>query len=426
MNKKFPIRQGVACPLKWGWNTVRLSEATTACCHRVKTVPLDKSNFDDFHNYPEWINHREMMLNGHFPEQGCKQYCGDIEKHGGTSERLMHMNSDNMMPRELEENPLATRTTPKVLEVFINNSCNMACIYCDESNSSRIAKENKKFGYDVPGATLFSSSQIDSGSFITKNPKTENFDNLVDSFFSYLDKNYQHLGRLHVLGGEPFYQKEFYRLVDFISTNQNKELVFTVVSNLMVSKSILEEFVETMKKNIIDQKISRADITASIDCFGPEQEYVRYGLDLEQWKENFQYLAQHKWLYLTVNNTITSLTVKTLPDLLTYVNAIRKHRPIHHAFSLVEGRPHLHPRIFGSGFFDNDFERILQSMPTEKTWDKHNIDYMQGLIKTTNSSTVDLQSKRNLKHYLNEIDRRRATNWQITFPWLAEELTYVV
>jgi pyruvate-formate lyase-activating enzyme len=419
MTKVFPIRQGVACQLKWTWNTVRLAEATSACCHRVSPISIDVNNFDNFHNDPTWVSHRRMQLAGEFPQQGC-QYCERIEQAGGLSDRLLHQSEPDISPPELDTDPLAVVVTPRVLEVFINNVCNMSCIYCDESNSSKIQQENVKFGYAVPGTDY---------PVIPIVPKVPEHKDLVNKFFGYLDKNYHSLTRLHVLGGEPFYQREFDRLLDFIEQHPNRDLRFTVISNLMVSTDKIEQFVDRMYAVLARRGLKRVDITASIDCWGAEQEYVRYGLDLEQWQRNFELLSRHKWLHLTVNNTITSLTIKTLPDLLKYINHIRQQRPVHHSFGLVDFRPYLHPGIFGAGYFDKDFQQILDCMPNNTDIDIKNKEYMTGLLKSLNSYSVDCDQQRTLGLYLDEIDRRRNLNWRDVFPWLnkhLKELDHVV
>lgn len=420
--KVFPITQGVACQWKWTYNTLRFTEGTSACCHKVKAVAIDIDNFNNFHNNPVWIEHRKMQLKGIFPQQGC-EYCEHIELQGGVSDRILHNREKNLYPPELDKDLTAVVTTPRVLEVFLNNNCNLACIYCDESNSSRIEKENEKFGHTVPNTPV----KFDYSNIIPINKKSKHPDLLVDKFFDYLLDNYQNLKRLQILGGEPFYQKEFYRLVEFICNNKNSDLQISVFSNLQVSKTVLQQFLITIKNALKTKKIARFDITVSIDCFGPEQEYVRYGLDLEKWKENFEYLCSQKWLYLGINNTITSMTIKTMPALLTYINELRKIKKIHHSFQIVTDRPHLHPGIMGKGFFDKDFSKInnLIKIFSETT----TCEYMLGIQKSINACEESLQQQYYLKQYLNEIDRRRATTWQQTFPWLAEKLdkiNYVV
>lgn len=424
-SRVFPIKQGVACQLKWSWNTLRLAESSSASCHRVQGVKLTPENFADIHNHPTWVEHRQLQLNGMFPQAGC-EYCESIEKSGGVSDRILHSHEEDVYPPELDTDPLAVQVTPRMLEVFINNRCNLACIYCDESNSTKIHHENKKFGYGVKGIndTLPIVRKI-----IPQVPFVDDYDALLEEFFKYLDSKYSTLRKLNVLGGEPFYQKEFFRLVDFLADRENKNLDFTVVSNLMVSRTVLEEYVDKMKFMLTKRKLRQLNITASLDCFGPEQEYVRHGVELEKWKENFEYLAKHKWIYITVNNTITSLTIKTLPELIMYINDIRKHRHINHSFSLVDGRPHLHPEIFGPDYFEQELARVISLMPTVDTWSQKSVEYMQGIKNRLARSTEDKTKQNYLKLYLDEIDRRRGTDWRSVFPWLKQHISqgkYVV
>lgn len=419
MGKVFPIRQGVACQLKWTWNTLRLSEGTTACCHHVDPIAIDPDRFDDFHNYDQWIDHRRQQLAGEFPQSGC-QYCGDIEAVGGVSDRMLHLMEEDVYPPELDHDPLALRVTPRIVEVFINNRCNMSCIYCDESNSSRIAKENQRHGHTVPGVPYDDANP--SLNMIPVIDRTRDFPGMLDRFFQYLDRNWMTMRRLNVLGGEPLYQPELPRLLDFIERHRNPDLTVTVVSNLMVSHSVLDQFIQRMQAAVVDRRIRRLDIMASIDCWGPQQEYIRYGLDLDHWQHNFQTLVNHRWIYLNVHNTITSLSIPTLPDLLDFVNQHRHNRRIYHSFGLVQLRSQLQPGIFGSGFFGPHFQRILDRMPNTDAWQQRNIEYMHGIMRVIDAHVEDHQQQQYLVHYLNEIDRRRGLDWRSTFPWLDQHI----
>ena len=77
-----------------------------------------------------------------------------------------------------------------------------------------------------------------------------------------------------------------------------------------------------MIKKIDQNKLREFEITASLDCWGDAQEYVRYPLNLEVWQKNFEYLVGQSWINLIINSTITPLTVKTLPDLLEKIHVI--------------------------------------------------------------------------------------------------------
>lgn len=407
----FPLaNKGVACQLKWTWNTLRLSEATSACCHRVNPVEVTVENFQNIHNHPVWVKHRKMQLQGIFPQEGC-DYCEKIEKAGGISERLMRSTQSNIYPPELDLDPNATTVSPRVLEVFLNNVCNLACVYCDESNSSRIQSENTKFGH-LP-------VDNENKHIIPIVPQTKNYQDLLESFYVFLNDNYRDLRQLNVLGGEPFYQSEFFDLVDFICSKKNPDLCVSIVSNLMVKKTVIEKFISKIKPALAARRLKRVDITASIDCFGKEQEYIRYGISLKQWKENFEFLQQYPWLYLSINNTICSLSIEKMPDLLNYINKRRQIGKINHAFQLVTDKKHLHPDIFGAGYFNAHFQKILDLMPEDDEWNTKSKQYMAGISTYLDQCEEDLQQQHYLHLYLDEIDRRRNLDWKHVFPWLA-------
>ena len=416
--KIFPIKQGVACQLKWTWNAISLQSGITQCCHRVRGVPLDVDDFDNFHNYPTWIKHRELQLEGIFPDQGC-QYCGDIEKAGGVSDRMQMANMENVYPPELDTEPFATHVTPRILEVFIDNACNLSCVYCSENYSSRIEKENKKFGNDFPGIPKELQTII--------NPRSDKHKELTDKFFLYLEKNYNKLRRLHILGGEPFYQKSFPRLVEFIKNNNNPDLVINIVTNLMGAESVIQKFISDIREVVVKKKIKKLDVTVSLDGYGKSEEYVRYGLDIDHWKKNFEMIASNKWIYLSVNSTITSLSIHNMPSLIDYVESVsmKRGKKINHEFGLVVGHAPLHPKIFGSGFFDNYFEEIIFKLSqqfSQEGKEKGMLDYMTGIKNLIDTSPENLEYQYYLRLSLEEYDRRRGTNWKENFPHLVKKL----
>lgn len=408
----FPITQGVACQLKWTWNTLKLQNGSSKSCHRVKSVTIDPDQFDNFHNHQTWLDHRKMMLDGKFPSSGC-DYCEKIESAGGVSDRLASLQIPDLTPPELDHDLQAVHVTPRILEVYLDNICNMSCIYCSETDSSKIQIENKKFG---------NAAFTGSGITIPTIKSNNNSQQYVEKFFDYLKDNCHNLKRLHILGGEPFYQKNFERVLDFLKQNKNPSLQLNIVTNLMVAENKLLDFVDLAKYLIKNKQIQRLDITASIDCFGPEQEYVRYGLNLDRFLKNFSILVSHKWITLHTNSTITSLTIKTMPDMLKYMHDIKKYRKLNTAFGLVVDMPWLHPDIFPGDFFKSDFDKIIDCMSDASEWDSVQKQYMVGIAKQLEQSNEDSTKIKDLKIYLDELDRRRGLSWQQTFPWLDQYL----
>jgi hypothetical protein len=353
------------------------------------------------------------MLKGEWPNTNCS-YCRDIEQTGGVSDRIRQLTIPYTVSPELSNNPEAIMVSPTLLEVYFSNACNLGCLYCDPKLSSNILAENIKFGkFDKNGVVLES---VDN-----------QFKNLVPSFWKWFDTGFSSLSRLHILGGEPFYQKEFDKLLDKIENNPNFNCELNVVSNLMVDEQKLQQYIDRFKSLLMKKKLKRIDITCSIDCLGPEQEYVRWGLNLDQWEKNFELLLKNKWLYININQTISPLTIKTMPELLAKLKQWRQHRQVGHWFSEVSPGPsYMKPEIFGGTEFAHAAEIILQLMPIDTVEDLDALKYMQGIFSHILSANINQQEIVKLITYLDEKDRRRGTDWETVFPWLIGYRKYVV
>lgn len=407
--KYFPIRTATVCQLKWTWSTVFLNTGTTASCHRIipEAIPAD---FNQFHNTDKKLSDRKLMLDGQWPQGGC-EYCQQIEQAGGSSDRLLHLDAPDLVPAELDTDPNAITVTPRILEVYLNNTCNFSCVYCSSFNSSKINFENTKYA-----STLTKQKEFQL-SFGVLEPADQ--PKYMQGLLAWLDEHSTELKRLHILGGEPFYQREFDDILTFLSTHKNPHLELNIVTNLGINLEKLKAYIDQLKILVATKKIRRVDLTCSIDCWGAEQEFVRQGLDLNIWEENFNYLLTQRWLVLNINQTISVLTIKTMPALLAKLNEWRKLRPIGHFFSgVTPGPDYLKPHILGGEIFKDDFEQILSLMSEETEQDRKAKEYMNGIWLQISANDVNIKEVANLKIFLDEIDRRRNTNWKGLFLWL--------
>lgn len=415
-DKFFPIKTETACQLKWTFSTLKLYNGSSSSCHRVEPTYLSLDTFDSFHNTDKSVNDRKLMLDGKWPTGGC-EHCQRLELAGGQSDRLFQLKVPNLVPPELDTDITAVNVTPRILEVYLDNVCNMSCIYCWDGFSSKIYQENLNFGeFNQDGVVIKNSSG--------RHPQ---FDEMTAKFWNWLDTNYSTLHRLQILGGEPLYQSQFETCLEFLETHSNPNLEFNILSNLKVSSSKLENFVERIKNLLLARKIKKFDITCSIDCFGPEQEYIRHGINLIEWRKNFEYLLTHKWITVNINQTLTNLTIKTVPDLIRYVNQVSGTRQIGHYFCTpIFTQDCLHPKIFGPGFFDEDFKKILAEMKETTVFEKEFKNNMTAVWNEINTGTKSDVLIKQLSVYLTELDRRRNLDWKKTFPWLVKEVENVV
>jgi len=412
--KYFPIKTDTSCLAKWSFSKIILHQGLTSSCHRVIQHNFDVETFN-FHNTPEKIQEREIMLNGQWPngnpgplETTCEQYCGKFEKNGGKSDRQFYNLLPDLYPQELDYDRTLTSIIPTILEVYIDNTCNLKCIYCIPELSSGIHSEMIRFGkFEKNGLTLETTYTY-----------PENFDQIQQEFWKWMANNAIKLKRLQLLGGEPFYQKQFDTFLEFFDNNPCPNLEFQIVSNLMIKQSKLKEYINRIKQLIAEKKIRRLDMHCSIDCWGPQQEFVRYGIELTNWEENFKYLISEKWITLNINNTISVLTIKTLPALLIKLKEWTKNRKIEHYFAQLFYPSYMAPDILGADEFEQDFDTILSLMETKSWRGSHAKKHFIATTNNIKKSKINKSEVLKLLTYLDELDKRRNTNWRELFPWL--------
>ena len=407
---KFPIHTKTACQSKWTWSTIYLNQLSTASCHRVNPVPFSLEEFDNFHNIPKKLHDRRLMLQGEWPTGGC-EYCKVIEEAGGHSDRQHNLEIRGLTPPELEQDLTAVQVSPRIVEIFAQNTCNLSCTYCNSNLSSKIEQENRKFGeFNHRGVHIP----------VTQVPQiTQQY---FDRFIDWLDRNIQNLVRLHLLGGETFIQHDLMNAVlDIIKKKPNPRLEFCIFSNMNVPDRYWDLYINQIRELQARNHIRVFDLTASIDCWGPEAEYARSGLDLDKFEKRFTWASeQGNWLRLNANQTVTVLTMKTMPALIEKINHYGQNKHIGHYFQFYTGQ-HMfqHPKSYAYSMWVDTFDQVYQAMPTRTSAHQEAILRMQGLQKYLQTFRQhNWEDIEKIHIFLDELDRRRSTNWRKIFPYL--------
>lgn len=378
----------------------------TASCHRASHSELTTENFFNFHNLPNKIEDRKKMLAGEWPGNGC-EYCRDVEDKGGFSDRQFQLTIPDNYPPELNTDTTEVNVTPTTLEVFFNNTCNLLCVYCTERFSSSIQKENKKYKY----------INIENKRDVLLD---NNYDKLSPLFWQWLENNFKSLKRLQILGGEPLLQDDFFRLLEFIGQNPNPNLELAIISNLAIKEKRLKQCFDKIKNLLQYRKLKRVEVQASIDSWGAGQEYIRSGLDLKIFNNNFNYLLQLPFIRLSLLSTVTNLSILEMPELAKKFKEWTKIRKIFWYMHTVlpHGESIFDPKIFDYSIFKDSLE-IVYSLLDDNDWDERTTKNMlTGIISDMQNSTGDSKKYNELIYTLNQIDARRNYNWRKTFPWL--------
>lgn len=397
--KVFPIKTKTACQLKWVWSTIFLTTGETASCHRTNNHRFDYQTFN-FHNTPEKINDREQMLSGNWPKKGC-EYCKSIEESGGASDRITNLDFWEFdQPKELQKEITATEVTPKILEIYFNNTCNLKCTYCGPYFSSLWNDELKRFGEQT--------FTVDT-----------NFETNKQKCFDWIKKNVHELHQLNILGGEPLYQIEFDQLLDVLEECPAPDLTLTFFTNLAIAHDKLVEKINRVEQLVLKGHIKRLIITASLDCWGPEAEFARFPLNLKTWERNFNYVLDKEWITITIGSTITPLTIKSLYKLMEKINEWNMHRPVYWYGNSVNNPDYMFIDMFGDIFLD-DFDRAINLMPDTLPEHKAVRNYLIGIKNQSANSSVNLTKIEKLYTMLELFDQRRNTDWRKIYPWLID------
>jgi organic radical activating enzyme len=408
-SKYFPIKTATSCRTKWAWSTIHLTKGTTSSCCKASTSEIGE-DFDNFHNTKKKIQSRQIMLEGRWPGDGC-QACENIELSGGFSDRQLQNQIPEIYPIELDSDPTAVEVSPSILEVFFSNTCNLKCVYCSPQFSSAIQAENIKFnGSILPGMNF---EYIDN-----------QYQTLVPKFWKWFSKNSQMLQRLQLLGGEPFLQKDVLKVIDYLNQTPHSDLELNIVTNLSIPTAQLSKTLLSLSDSKKNNSIKRIDIQASVDSWGAEQEYVRYGFDSELFENNMLKMISLDSFRIGLLSTVNSLSINAMPDLCKKYLEWNKLQPVFWYMHLV--RPIdsvLNPLFFEYSVFEQSINRILEQLPNETWDDKLTYDTFAGIAQLLEKKcSNDVEQQTRLVKYLTENDRRRNTDWKKTFPWLVNVL----
>jgi len=323
----------------------------------------------------------------------------------------------NFYESELEDNPTATHITPTILEVFINNKCNLACTYCNVNESSVHETEAQRFFNPEFNERYFGRTRT--------RVSDELYNQYVEKLISWLQRKGSALQRLNLLGGEPFIQTDFYKIVDVFKEYPNPNLELSVITNMNLPHKMFIKHVGFLRQLVKDKKVKRIDITASVDCWGDSIEYVRRGFIMDLFEKNMLYILQYpNEIRVNINSTHNLMSLDTYPDLLAKKKEWQDLTGGKIAmFGQIVGSYQVDPRTLGGDFFKETFVRIRKNLPLQTWDDRQQAKIVHGIIKNIEQSKPDLQMISDFLTCYNELDRRYGTNWKKTFPRIAEAMS---
>ena len=433
------------CTAKWLQVTMHLQNGHTHSCHHPQThkIPLTelRDNPTALHNTEFKKQQRRMMLDGIRPKE-C-QYCWNVEDLGGDHISDRHLKSHDTWARPhlntIAKSDWRDNINPRYVEVAFSNVCNFKCSYCSPAFSSKWTEEIAQYG------AYPTSNKFNNFDWLYEQDKMpiphKDTNPYVTAFWKWFPKLYKTLEVFRITGGEPLMTKDTFKVLDYINVNPNPNLELSINSNACVPKKLFNQYIEKMKRITLDGKIGRTRLYTSVDTWGPQAEYIRNGLDYNQWYDNVcRVLEELPLTKVTVMCTTNLLSVpkfyKMVDDIhplkrefysnerkvpITLDMAILRH-PAHQsavilppeyvemlepALAIMNANAETHNNAY-KGFFDFEIEKMRRF-----------IDYIKAGPHEAERINIDV-SRRDFKLFVDEHDRRRGTNFKQTFPELEE------
>jgi organic radical activating enzyme len=422
------------CASKWYNATVWLGSGMTTSCHHppAHRVDIDQVTANPWllHNTPEKKEDRRKMLAGERPA-GC-EYCWKIEDmdRDAVSDRVY---KSKIYPIEALHAAAATPYQQDVnlrtLEISFDRTCQFACSYCNPAFSSswvRDIHQNGAYRGLVSDGRNHFTHEHSSSQLYTVNEVNP----YVEAFFEWWETDlHQTLQELRITGGEPLMSGYTWKLIEWFKANQGRSQTrLAINSNLGFSTERLREFIEAIRE------LPHVEVYTSNEAVYQQAEYIRDGLDYQQW-------------YSNMHTLLSSGTVKAVHSMCT-INALCLDSLTNYLYHLMElkqqyGRDRVNFTLnilrfpsFQSALVLPDnirtdyrirLEEFLSRNRHNPYLHEHEINHLQRLIdyldvvKTPHSEAFELPKLQNdFQQFYEQYDRRRNKDFTKTFPKLKE------
>ena len=253
------------------------------CC-KAEDEDYNKLNWYQINNTPGVVRRRNESIKG-IKNPQCN-YCWK------SNNAYKNIHNKNI---EIQQN---WDSMVNFIEIKFDNVCDLSCLYCNENDSSTIAKEK-----NIENPVLkYNEQDVD----------------LVSSYVLSIAKTRQIT--INMLGGEPTLSKGYHKFIQNLIENapNNKNIFLVTTSNGNMNKPVLKK---------IDSYIEKTNWNWIWGFSGESIDEVfnniRFGCKWSNWVENVKYFDNKQSLILSFNPTINLLSVKTLPDYIEFLSKIK-------------------------------------------------------------------------------------------------------
>lgn len=323
LNAKSPS----LCLAKWLQVTINLQNGTGHSCHHpiVHKIPLSEieQSPSALHNTNYKKQQRQKMKQGERPLE-CN-YCWRIEDASpdNFSDRTFK-SSEDWAQGKLEEiwtSDSQADIQPTYVEVSFGHECNLKCAYCSPLVSSAIQAEYIQHG-SYPSVPYFDLEKLKSEGLLPF-PKDEH-NPYVEAFWNWWPELTKELKVFRITGGEPLLNRNTFRFIENLLANPMPGLDLAINTNLSVPEKTLNRFLELSSTLVKKKCVKKYEIYTSIDTYGPQAEYIRAGLQSNEfWQNAEKTLNRLPEINLVVMCTFNFLSLFSFEKLLEHLAQLK-------------------------------------------------------------------------------------------------------
>jgi organic radical activating enzyme len=271
--------QQVYCTAPWNGLTIREDGHVRTCCSGATSLgDLNKISINEIESATALANIRQKMLGGLPDLDNCKS-CINQEKQSGLAPLRQYY---NRYYSTIDEFKL------KFVDIRWNNTCNLACMYCEPQ---------------------LSSTWSNKLNVLLQKPVKLYQDELLEWILEKID----HTQEIMLVGGEPMLMKQNYSLLSRLP----EDCQISIITNLsydLEGLPCLKDLLRRPKDKII--------WNVSFENLKSKFEYVRQGASWTQIEKNLQFITKHWPNTVAVNVVYSLFSAFDLPEFIQYTTSM--------------------------------------------------------------------------------------------------------
>lgn len=360
------------------------------CCKHTQGNTLSLYNPSDYFNDPVLTDLR-LSLDNNIKHPMCN-VCWTAEASGIRSWR---QTEEGMIPNHIKNISNLKKNVTRI-EIKLDTTCDLACIYCGPWDSTTWQRENKIH-------KLFN-----------KNFETTDNSKLQTKIIQTISEIGKYNRQLEIgfVGGESFLSKHIKggnikKFIDafYLTAGNDAKLTLKFVSNANTPEKIINKTIQSLAETKITYPNLSIHVALSFESTERYTEFSRFHSDWKTIQKNLDIWFSIDWVKISINTAFNALTLEDLPNFVKYIKYLHKSKNwlINISPNIVYNPVGLTPAVLPVSF-NTYIDAALDELTTMQTFFIDDLDAGYDRFKVTlENMKATLGAKQDKKEELKRI-----------------------